>query len=498
MPHPLTEDQRHAATSPAVRLFIEAGPGAGKTTVAAERFGVARYLRPKAPTTGVVGLSFTYAATSELRYRITTRWGPRAIAHPSRVRTIDSELVELLCLLLRSELIRWPGGHTELDPLDNWGRNPYLKWNPKGYDTWVPALVDGEVTAVKAPGGQFRINQGDLLELLSAGLCTHADVRAVLRAALADAAIRPAVVEYRQRTVAHLLVDEVFDADELDLDLIRLHCEADIPVTVVGDRWQALYEWREAMPDMVSDSLLGELGFEHTEILHSHRYKTDVARVLAESVRGDPTLVPDVQGAVEIAIGLRWRHLWDGPAWILPTSFGQIGDQTDAVISLLLDHVLLREFDIQARSRSEALLALRLDPTSEQTWPAVMGGIEALLADTTEATAEEALTALRKAARDLGAHRQVAPRRNWREQVAVGQLQSLAARLLRAGPFTMGISAHQAKGQQWNHVGVCLADEAVATLAGGLDVGDNDHRTLYVALTRGSHSTGRIVGGPFD
>lgn len=107
-------------------------------------------------------------------------------------------------------------------------------------------------------------------------VCT-ADVRAILRAALADAAIRSVVVKYRQRTVAHLLVDEVFDADELDLDLIRLHCEADIPVTVVGDRWQALYEWREAMPDMVSDSLLGDLGFEHTEILHSHRYKTDVA-----------------------------------------------------------------------------------------------------------------------------------------------------------------------------------------------------------------------------
>ena len=494
----LSEDQLHAATSPARRLFIEAGPGAGKTTVTAERFGLARYTRQRSPSAGVVGLSFTIAATSELRRRIATRWGPRALGHPSRVLTIDAELVDVLCRLLRQGLIAWPGDHVQLDPLDSLGRHPALKWNPQGYNTFVTTLVGREVAAVAAPGGRYRITKGDLLGLLTQGLCTHDDVRNVLRGAMADPDVRTAIVAHCHRTVAHLLVDEVFDADDVDLELIRLHCEADVPVTVVGDRWQALYEWRDAQPNVVAGALLDEMGFEHREILQSHRYRTDDARQLAADVRGEPVVVPDAGADVDIAIAARWRDLWRGPPWVLPMSFGRVDDQTDAILALLLDHVLRREFDLGARSRADGLLTLRLDPTTPVTWPSVFGPVEALLVDTSEATAGAALAALRAAGPDLGTERKVAPRRNWGEKMAATQLRWLAARLVRGGPFTLGITAHQAKGRQWERVGVCLTDEAVAALGAGLDVQEDDHRTLYVALTRGVDATGRITGGPID
>jgi hypothetical protein len=53
----LTDEQKRAAATPAQRAYIEAGPGCGKTTVAAERYGVLRFDGcGHAP--GLVALSF--------------------------------------------------------------------------------------------------------------------------------------------------------------------------------------------------------------------------------------------------------------------------------------------------------------------------------------------------------------------------------------------------------------------------------------------------------
>lgn len=42
----LTREQRLASGTRGTRVFIEAGPGTGKTTVSALRFGVERFLPP--------------------------------------------------------------------------------------------------------------------------------------------------------------------------------------------------------------------------------------------------------------------------------------------------------------------------------------------------------------------------------------------------------------------------------------------------------------------
>jgi DNA helicase-2/ATP-dependent DNA helicase PcrA len=46
------------------------------------------------------------------------------------------------------------------------------------------------------------------------------------------------------------------------------------------------------------------------------------------------------------------------------------------------------------------------------------------------------------------------------------------------------MTIHQAKGREWNHVGVRLSAGEIAILAGGLDPATESHRALYVALTR--------------
>ncbi|WP_344326198.1 UvrD-helicase domain-containing protein [Streptomyces macrosporus] len=48
------------------------------------------------------------------------------------------------------------------------------------------------------------------------------------------------------QTVRVLVIDEIFDANALDLSLVRLAADAGLDVTVVGDPWQALYGFRGA------------------------------------------------------------------------------------------------------------------------------------------------------------------------------------------------------------------------------------------------------------
>lgn len=63
--------------------------------------------------------------------------------------------------------------------------------------------------------------------------------------------MREAVADLFSSSVGHVVVDEVFDANPLDLALVILACDAGIAVTLIGDPSQALYGFRGARPDLV-------------------------------------------------------------------------------------------------------------------------------------------------------------------------------------------------------------------------------------------------------
>lgn len=500
MRYRLTDVQVRAAVSRAPRTFIEAGPGTGKTTIAAERFGCARYRQPIASQRGVVAVSFTVAATQELRQRIIDRWGPTALASPSRVNTIDRELTDILCFLLRSKLIKWPGDLNLIEPLDSCEQHPAWTYDKNArHQTWQPELVDGEVQPVSVPVDGRRITKTAMIDLLEAGICTHDDVRRILGAALQDAELRAALIEYRQETVAHFIVDEVFDADSIDLELIRLHCEAGIPTTVAGDHWQALYEFRQAVPSDVSDLVSvedGPQGFHRVPITKSYRYGNEALAELAANLReGGCTLATDDgTSLVEVVIGRWWKHLWEGPTWVLPLSFGRVSNQTDALLALLVDHVAHQAFGVRGRSEADALMRLKATEEDLAAWRDELACVKAMLTDTSDEVSNDALEALRRCRSNTGTGATV-PRLNdaGKEHAATGSMRALAARLLVGQKLVPGVTAHQAKGQQWRSVGVCIPDDDVVAIEAGLDINNPQHRALYVALTRGTHLTVRVL-----
>ncbi|MFD6679970.1 3'-5' exonuclease [Micromonospora parva] len=73
-------------------------------------------------------------------------------------------------------------------------------------------------------------------------------------------------------------------------------------------------------------------------------------------------------------------------------------------------------------------------------------------------------------------------KRHYRYTEPLGWLRAF---LLRDIPAPVpGLTVHQAKGCEWDAVGVCLTVREKATLLTGLDPLNSNHRILSVALTR--------------
>jgi hypothetical protein len=79
--------------------------------------------------------------------------------------------------------------------------------------------------------------------------------------------------------------DDLEYADELDIFVCRAVEATDATLTVVGDPWQALYDWRGATPDKVDSKLIAVHPFTPYDLLHSFRFANDKTVELATNLR---------------------------------------------------------------------------------------------------------------------------------------------------------------------------------------------------------------------
>ncbi|MFE9367823.1 3'-5' exonuclease [Streptomyces sp. NPDC006978] len=85
------------------------------------------------------------------------------------------------------------------------------------------------------------------------------------------------------------------------------------------------------------------------------------------------------------------------------------------------------------------------------------------------------------------------PRR--RNHTHTARLENLRIRLHDwAVTLVPGLTAHQAKGREWDVVGVYLTGAERESLRRGLSSDSEDHRKLYVALTRAKRMTMDVSG----
>lgn len=478
----LTAEQARAAGSTDAYTYIEAAPGSGKTTVAAERFGILRF-SPHRDDRAVVAVSFTRSATAELAQRIRRRWGSSALIWPHRVVTLDTVLCDLLTYLLRRGLLHWPGGHAELTVHDTWKVRLAHHWKRQQPYLTVDDDNNIAVTAGWARDHDNRVDLEPFREAVCAGECTHDDIRRVLATTLNRPTIANAIAERLQDTIRALIVDEVFDANPLDLWLVDIVCEQGIDTSIIGDPWQALYRFRGARPEHVPN-LVQEKGFIRRPLTKSFRFRTQEAQALSARLRaGQPVTIPfGTSLDADVVLAGTWKNLWGSGDNVLPLSFSSTPENpTEAAAILLLDRVTQITLGQHATFLGEALTNLGItDPEAVARMSQPFTEILEVLASADPKSADAAWTKL------VGVVRTESPREFPRKHpTQVARLEKIRQALRSDTPkFIPGITIHQAKGREWDTVAVRLTDGERETLARGLDGLNEEHRKLYVALTR--------------
>lgn len=483
----LTDEQVLAAAARDRLVNIVSAPGSGKTTIAAERFGFQRYLA--ADGRGVLGLSFNRAAIAELRSRIEARWGEDCISAPHRVITLDQLHVELLQRMLGAELIHWPGGLKVLEVRDDYrGINGFRFLRPPnnflriaGLDTQRNVVSKGRRVEQPTTGiGNVAAHNA----ILAAGIVSHDDVRNVLVHAMQVDELREFAASWLASNYRSIIIDEVYDAAQLDLNVAYLAAETGLDVTLIGDPWQALYKWRGATPADVQKLLDATTDkFIEYQQPQSFRFSGDQMPGLASSLRaGDPVALPTgTSDGVQVALARNWGPLWSAGDNILPLSFRTIENLTDAALNLLLDVVTRGRLGVASFGREVAIARLGLDrdrflADQERTLQPV---VESLRGGTAPA---DVLDELRTVIASFGVTR---PRRlaAVAEAERVAQMTRLAVRLGEETSIP-GLTVFQAKGREWERVGVVLTRTQRALLNTGLHALDDENCVLYVALTR--------------
>lgn len=493
----LTSEQALAAAALDRLVNIVSAPGSGKTTVAAERFGYQRHL--VGDDRGVLGLSFNRAAVAELRARIGARWGRGAIAPPHRVMTFDHLHVELLHRLLDAGLVNWPNGLRELDVRDDYRGTPGFRFlTPPNNFRRVAILnarrnVVSDGRRVEEPTTGIG-NVGAHRALLSAGVVSHDDVRTILLSAMAVDELRDFASSWLAENFRALVIDEVYDAAILDLNVAFLAAEAGLDVTLIGDPWQALYKWRGATPDEVQRLLDATTDrFVEYQQPQSFRFGGDQMPELARALRnGESVSLPGgTSEQVDVALARTWRPLWSAGDNILPLSFRTIENATDAALNLLLDVVTRGRLGASSFGREAAIARLGLDRErflgeQDRVFQPIIAGLRAGRAPA------DVLDDVRNVVTGFGVNR---PRRlrAAAEAERVAQVERLAARLAKESVIP-GLTVFQAKGREWDRVGVVLTRAQRALLTTGLHELEDEHCVVYVALTRAKRLCIRLDG----
>lgn len=361
----LTNAQVIAAAATDRLVNIIAAPGSGKTTIAAERYGYQRY--QTGDLRGVLGLTFNRAAAAELRRRIDLRWGTNCIRPAHRVITFDHLHVDLLTQLLRLGKLTWPNGITALDVRDDYrGFKGYRFLKNGSYERFASLdnrSIVSKSRKVAKPGPGIG-SVADHRAVLHSGTVSHEDVRAILRSALKLDDLRQFAADWLSENYRALVIDEVYDADDLDLYVAYLAAEAGLSVTVIGDPWQTLYKWRGAKPEIVKKLLnCTSERFKAYEQPESFRFRGDQMPQLAANLRtGVGATLPEVVSSqVDVALARNWTQLWFVGDNILPLSFHTVENATDAALNLLLDVVTQSRLRTESYGRESAITKLGLD-----------------------------------------------------------------------------------------------------------------------------------------
>jgi DNA helicase II / ATP-dependent DNA helicase PcrA len=286
-PEDAAQRQQDVIDAPA-NLYVRACPGAGKTRTVVGRF--MRLAEENAPR-AVAVISFTNRAADEVSRRCAETGRPRLPTYPNFVGTFD-RFIATYVVRPFGQL----GGPIRI--IDSW----------EALDVQIGAFgVQGTVSLDHfevSPDGVLRFDRrprdpaanGQALarleknalqrykELRDQGYLTCDDARAYAVELLTD---HPEILHLLRERFAEIIVDEAQDCSLQELALLTRLRDAGIPIAVVCDPHQSIYEWRDADPQAFEAFVDGMPTIE----LDGNWRSAPSICALAATLRGGP---PDV------------------------------------------------------------------------------------------------------------------------------------------------------------------------------------------------------------
>lgn len=301
-------------------LFVRACPGAGKT-----RLVVNRFLRVARAGGHIAVLSFTNKAADEIAARSSHHGDPRLVGFPNFVGTFDR--------FLATFIVR-PFGQLDgpIQIVDSW----------ESVDAVVrTAGIQGEISLDHfeiSPDGVLRFDRRNehprLNEqtrarveriaahqrerLISKGYLTCDDARTYALRLIRDHEVIGRLLRSR---FAEIVVDEAQDCSRAELLILEELHDAGLPLVMVADPNQAIYEWRDADVNQLEHVAQRLVNRELTGNWRSSRKICALAATLRDGPPdhavndpdddGDPVHLLSYAGQLGMAIGERFADLVD-------------------------------------------------------------------------------------------------------------------------------------------------------------------------------------------
>jgi len=261
----LTDKQKEVVNDKHGLFVVKACPGSGKTLTVAARLNS---LLRNWPTShcGIAALSFTNIAWQEVERYLANDFGiPTPIGYPHFLGTIDSFINHFIFLPFghkvmgcseRPQLTGPP--HDDHEPIGRWlywqnaeCNRSRCKLNDFSYDE-NGALV---TLASRSHFANCQRNHGPCSRLKqqfnAAGYATQADSNYLSLKLLEEL---PTISSALARRFPVLMIDEAQDCSTIQMRIIERLIDAGVKeVMLVGDPYQAIYEWRQAEPQLFVD-----------------------------------------------------------------------------------------------------------------------------------------------------------------------------------------------------------------------------------------------------
>jgi DNA helicase II / ATP-dependent DNA helicase PcrA len=259
MPEPLdldtlNPDQLDAVVHRGGPLLVVAGAGSGKTRVLTHR--IAHLIHEGAAPSGILAITFTNKAASEMRQRVTALVGP--LTRAMWVSTFHSACVRIL--RADADRLGYPRSFSIYDQSDAQRLVGYVlrdigldpkRFSPKGaqgqISLWKNELIT-PASAAELARTPFDRKHAEIYaeyqaRLLKAGAMDFDDL--LMNTVLLFRRHPDVLAGYQQR-FQHILIDEYQDTNVAQNEIALLLASEHQQITIVGDGDQSVYGWRGA------------------------------------------------------------------------------------------------------------------------------------------------------------------------------------------------------------------------------------------------------------